>query len=166
MNKDVAKILVDEETIEKAVTRIAAEIDRDYSGPDKNLIRYLPTVAAPLPPVLSIFILTSSAPILTSAIFSLSRISSIAVLPSPILPSTCLARVREVYAPAPYLISPLAARWILSPITAVLLFPTSSLSDTDLTTMRNTERFLTSEFFTLRSTEENNVYGWTLHPWM
>ena len=38
MNKDVAKILVDEKTIEEAVTRIAAEIDRDYSGEDKNLI--------------------------------------------------------------------------------------------------------------------------------
>ena len=38
MNKDVARVLVDEETIDKAVTRIAAEIDRDYSGEDKHLI--------------------------------------------------------------------------------------------------------------------------------
>ena len=38
MNKDVARILVDEETIDKTVSRIAAEIDRDYSGSDKHLI--------------------------------------------------------------------------------------------------------------------------------
>ena len=38
MNKDVAKILVDEKTIEEAVERIAREIDRDYKGEDKHLI--------------------------------------------------------------------------------------------------------------------------------
>ena len=38
MNKDVAKILVSAEEIDKITTRIAAEIDRDYSGEDKRLI--------------------------------------------------------------------------------------------------------------------------------
>ena len=38
MNKDIAKILVSEEEIDKITTRIAAEIDRDYCGEDKNLI--------------------------------------------------------------------------------------------------------------------------------
>ena len=38
MNKDVARILVDEQTIDKIVSRIAAEIDRDYAGEDKHLI--------------------------------------------------------------------------------------------------------------------------------
>ena len=38
MNKDVAKILVSEEEIDRITTRIAAEIDRDYAGDDKRLI--------------------------------------------------------------------------------------------------------------------------------
>ena len=38
MNKDVAKILVSEEEIDRITTRIAAEIDRDYAGEDKRLI--------------------------------------------------------------------------------------------------------------------------------
>ena len=38
MNKDVAKILVSAEELDKITTRLAAEIDRDYSGPDKRLI--------------------------------------------------------------------------------------------------------------------------------
>ena len=38
MNKDVAKILVSEEEIDRLTDRIAGEIDRDYSSPDKNLI--------------------------------------------------------------------------------------------------------------------------------
>lgn len=38
MNKDVARVLVDEKTIDETVTRIAAEIDRDYAGEDKHLI--------------------------------------------------------------------------------------------------------------------------------
>lgn len=38
MRKDIAKILVSEEEIDRLTTRIAAEIDRDYSGEDKNLI--------------------------------------------------------------------------------------------------------------------------------
>ena len=38
MNKDVAKILVSAEELDKITTRLAAEIDRDYSAPDKRLI--------------------------------------------------------------------------------------------------------------------------------
>ena len=38
MNKDVAKILVSAEEIDRITTRIAKEIDRDYSGDDKKLI--------------------------------------------------------------------------------------------------------------------------------
>ncbi len=38
MNQDVAKILVSQEEIDSITTRIAAEIDRDYSGEDKRLI--------------------------------------------------------------------------------------------------------------------------------
>ncbi len=38
MRKDIAKILVTEEEIDRITTRIAAEIDRDYAGGDKNLI--------------------------------------------------------------------------------------------------------------------------------
>ena len=38
MNKDVAKILVSEQEIDEITTRIAKEIDRDYSGEDKKLI--------------------------------------------------------------------------------------------------------------------------------
>ena len=35
---DVAEVLVSEAEIDAIVTRIAKEIDRDYSGPDKNLV--------------------------------------------------------------------------------------------------------------------------------
>ena len=38
MRKDIAKILVTEEEIDRITTRIAREIDRDYAGEDKNLI--------------------------------------------------------------------------------------------------------------------------------
>ena len=38
MRKDMAKILVTEEEIDKMTTRIAQEIDRDYAGEDKNLV--------------------------------------------------------------------------------------------------------------------------------
>ena len=38
MNKDVAKILVSGEEIDCITTRLAKEIDRDYSGEDKRLI--------------------------------------------------------------------------------------------------------------------------------
>ena len=38
MNQDVAKILVSQEEIDRITTRIAAEIDRDYSGEDKRLV--------------------------------------------------------------------------------------------------------------------------------
>jgi hypoxanthine phosphoribosyltransferase len=38
MHKDVEKILVSEEEIDKITTRIAAEIDRDYSDADKRLV--------------------------------------------------------------------------------------------------------------------------------
>ena len=38
MNKDVAKILVSEEEIDRITTRIAAEIDRDYAGENNRLI--------------------------------------------------------------------------------------------------------------------------------
>ena len=38
MRKDIAKILVSAEEIDKITTRIAAQIDRDYAGADKNLI--------------------------------------------------------------------------------------------------------------------------------
>ena len=38
MNKDVAKILVSEEEIDRITTRLAKEIDRDYCGTDKRLI--------------------------------------------------------------------------------------------------------------------------------
>jgi len=35
---DVEKVLVSEAEIDEIVTRIAKEIDRDYAGPDKNLV--------------------------------------------------------------------------------------------------------------------------------
>ena len=38
MNKDVAKILVSEEELDEITTRLAKEIDRDYSGEDKRLV--------------------------------------------------------------------------------------------------------------------------------
>ena len=38
MNKDVAKILVSGEEIDRITTRLAEEIDRDYAGDDKRLI--------------------------------------------------------------------------------------------------------------------------------
>ena len=38
MNKDVAKILISGEEIDRITTRLAKEIDRDYSGEDKRLI--------------------------------------------------------------------------------------------------------------------------------
>ena len=38
MNCDVEKILVSEEEIDKITTRLAREIDRDYSSPDKQLV--------------------------------------------------------------------------------------------------------------------------------
>ena len=38
MNKDVAKILISGEEIDRITTRLAKEIDRDYSGDDKRLI--------------------------------------------------------------------------------------------------------------------------------
>lgn len=38
MNKDVAKILVSEEEIDRITTRIAAQIDKDYAAEDKKLI--------------------------------------------------------------------------------------------------------------------------------
>lgn len=38
MHKDIEKILVSEAQIEEAVTRLAAEIDRDYAGEDKHLV--------------------------------------------------------------------------------------------------------------------------------
>ena len=38
MNNSVERILVSEEEIDNIVTRLAREIDRDYSGDDKNLV--------------------------------------------------------------------------------------------------------------------------------
>ena len=38
MNNDVCRVLVSAEEIDTITTRIAGEIDRDYSGGDKNLI--------------------------------------------------------------------------------------------------------------------------------
>lgn len=38
LRKDIDRILVSEEEIDKTVTRLAAEIDRDYSRPDKKLV--------------------------------------------------------------------------------------------------------------------------------
>ena len=38
MNKDVERVLITEKELEETVTRIAAEIDRDYAGPDKRLV--------------------------------------------------------------------------------------------------------------------------------
>ena len=38
MNKDIEKILISEEELDKTVTRLAAEIDRDYGGEDKKLV--------------------------------------------------------------------------------------------------------------------------------
>ena len=38
MHKDLAKILITPEEIDVMTTRIAAEIDRDYSSPDKRLV--------------------------------------------------------------------------------------------------------------------------------
>ena len=38
INKDIAKVLISEEELDKTVTRLAAEIDRDYQGSDKKLV--------------------------------------------------------------------------------------------------------------------------------
>lgn len=38
MHKDLARILVTEEELDKIITRIAAELDRDYAGEDKHLV--------------------------------------------------------------------------------------------------------------------------------
>ena len=38
MNKDVERVLVGEEELDSIVTRLAAEIDRDYAGEDKRLV--------------------------------------------------------------------------------------------------------------------------------
>ena len=38
MNKDIERVLINEEEIEKTVTRIAAEIDRDYKDSGKKLL--------------------------------------------------------------------------------------------------------------------------------
>ena len=38
VNKDVERILVGEEELDAIVTRLAAEIDRDYAGADKRLV--------------------------------------------------------------------------------------------------------------------------------
>ncbi len=38
MNKDIAKVLISAEELDKTVSRLAAEIDRDYNRPDKNLV--------------------------------------------------------------------------------------------------------------------------------
>lgn len=38
MHKDLARILVTEEELDKIITRIAAELDRDYAGENKRLV--------------------------------------------------------------------------------------------------------------------------------
>ena len=38
MNKDIDRILISEEELDKTVTRLAREIEADYSGEDKNLV--------------------------------------------------------------------------------------------------------------------------------
>ncbi len=38
MEKDIARILISEAELDSIVTRLAAEIDRDYNRPDKNLV--------------------------------------------------------------------------------------------------------------------------------
>ena len=38
MNKDIDRILISEEELDKTVTRLAKEIEADYSGEDKNLV--------------------------------------------------------------------------------------------------------------------------------
>ena len=38
MNKDIGKILISEDELDKTVSRIAREIDRDYAGEDKRLV--------------------------------------------------------------------------------------------------------------------------------
>jgi hypoxanthine phosphoribosyltransferase len=38
MNKDIESVLVSEEELDRIITRLASEIDRDYSSPDKRLV--------------------------------------------------------------------------------------------------------------------------------
>ena len=38
LKNDVAKILISEEELDRIVTRIASEIDKDYAGDDKKLV--------------------------------------------------------------------------------------------------------------------------------
>ena len=38
MNKDVERVLIGEEELDAIVTRLAAEIDKDYASPDKHLV--------------------------------------------------------------------------------------------------------------------------------
>ena len=38
IHPDVERVLIDEATLEKTVSRIAAQIDRDYAAPDKKLV--------------------------------------------------------------------------------------------------------------------------------
>ena len=38
MHKDLARILITQEELDKIITRMAAEIDRDYASEDKRLV--------------------------------------------------------------------------------------------------------------------------------
>ena len=38
INKDIGKILISEDELDKTVTRLASEIDRDYQGSEKKLV--------------------------------------------------------------------------------------------------------------------------------
>ena len=38
MHKDLARILIDEKELDSIITRIAADLDRDYAGEDKRLV--------------------------------------------------------------------------------------------------------------------------------
>ena len=38
MHKDLARILIDEKELDEIITRIAADLDRDYAGEDKRLV--------------------------------------------------------------------------------------------------------------------------------
>ena len=38
MHKDLARILITEQELDEIITRIAAELDRDYAGEDKRLV--------------------------------------------------------------------------------------------------------------------------------
>ena len=134
MNKDVERILVSEEELDAITTRLAKEIDRDYSRPDRRLllvcilkgsIVFMGDLMKKLTVPVEIDCMKVSSygagtvstgsihiyldlirPILIPAISLLSRISSTRARLFPILPNTFRLRALTQCVPALFLTSP------------------------------------------------------------